>query len=242
MKICVVQSRSIKGDIPGNIGHHKQMVQLAVVNAAEMVIFPELSVTNYEPTLAKELATAKSDDRFNELQAMSDSEKVTIGIGVPTKNPEGIYITMVILQPNKPRETYSKKYLHVDEEPFFVSGKSSVTQLGEKKDIALAICYELSVPAHSEDAYRHGAKIYLVSVAKTANGMVKAMDTLSGIAIKYHMQVLISNAVGEADGDKMGGRSAVMNQEGVLLAQLDDSSEGILIYDTVTEDVLAKTL
>lgn len=242
MKICVVQSRSVKGDIRGNVEHHKQMVQLAVDNGAGIVVFPELSVTNYEPTIARELATTKDDGRFNELQAMSDTEKVTIGIGVPTKSPEGIYITMVILQPNKPRETYSKKYLHADEEPFFVSGKSSVTQLGDKKDIALAICYELSVPAHSEDAYKHGAKIYLVSVAKTANGMVRAMDSLSDIAVKYRMRVLISNAVGEADGDKMGGRSAVMDKDGLLLGQLDDSHEGLLIYDTVTEDVLAKTL
>ena len=53
MKICVAQTRPIKGDIQSNIDHHKQFINLAVANGASIIIFPELSLTGYEPKLSK---------------------------------------------------------------------------------------------------------------------------------------------------------------------------------------------
>ncbi len=55
---------------------------------------------------------------------------------------------MVLFQSHKARQTYSKKYLHPDEEDFFISGQSSTGLIVNKTNIALAICYELSVPEH----------------------------------------------------------------------------------------------
>jgi predicted amidohydrolase len=37
---------------------------------------------------------------------------------------------------------------------FFISGKNSTGLIGNKTNIALAICYELSVPEHSENALK----------------------------------------------------------------------------------------
>jgi predicted amidohydrolase len=182
MKICVAQTRPIKGDIPGNTADHLKLINLAVANDVEIIVFPELSITGYEPDLAKELATYPGDNRFDIFQKISDDSQLTIGIGVPIKTNSGITISMVIFQPYKPRELYSKKYLHSDEEQFFVSGQSSICLIGPKTNIALAICYELSVPEHSEKAFKSGAEIYLTSVAKTASGVEKAAESLSSIA------------------------------------------------------------
>src|SRR5215472_5074090 len=190
MRICVVQTRPVQGDIARNIVQHKKFLDLATPNGADIVIFPELSITGYEPTLAHELATIKDDPRFDDFQKIADTRKITIGIGAPTKHPSGIYISMVLFRPQTARETYSKKYIHADEEPFFVSGQSSIGLIGDKSNMALAICYELSIPEHSANAFKNGAKIYIASVAKTAGGVEKAVETLSGIANKYSMTVL----------------------------------------------------
>ncbi len=53
MKICVAQTRPVKGDIQGNIENHIKLIDLAVLNGADTIIFPELSITGYEPELAK---------------------------------------------------------------------------------------------------------------------------------------------------------------------------------------------
>ncbi len=188
MKICTAQTRPIKGNIQSNIDNHKKLIDLAISNRADIVIFPELSLTGYEPKLSKELATNQDDSRFDDFQKTSDAKQITIGVGVPTKSNTGICISMVIFQPYKAKQTYSKQYLHPDEEEFFISGQSFTGLKVNKTNIALAICYELSVHEHSENAFKSGAEIYIASVAKFVNGVDKAINRLSEIANKYSMQ------------------------------------------------------
>ncbi len=107
---------------------------------------------------------------------------------------------MIIFHPQKPRTIYSKKHLHPDEEVFFIQGNDISGLLEFKKNMALAICYELSVPDHAEKAYQCGAQIYLASVAKTVHGVEKSIPRLSEIANKYSMITLMANCVGEFDG------------------------------------------
>ncbi|MCW3119050.1 MAG: carbon-nitrogen hydrolase family protein [Chitinophagaceae bacterium] len=237
MKICVVQAKPIKGDIQLNIINHIKLINLAISHGAETIIFPELSLTGYEPGLSKDLATDKDDNRLDGFQRMSDEKKITIGAGIPIKNNTGICISMVIFQPHKTRQLYSKKYLHPDEEEFFISGQSSVDLTGNKINIALAICYEISVPAHPENAFKRGAAIYIASVAKSVTGVDKAIESLSGIAGKYSMTVLLSNCVGHCDNFESGGKTSILDNKGKLLGQLDDSHEGILLIDTDTQEI-----
>ncbi len=141
---------------------------------ANMLVFPELSITGYEPLLASELATTQDDERFNDFQLISNGSKVVIGLGAPIQAEAGVMIGMVIFQPNKPRQTYSKQYLHADELPFFVPGDTPFFLEGDKDKIALAICYELFVPEHAVGAVANGANVYLCSVAKTVAGAAES--------------------------------------------------------------------
>lgn len=242
MRICVAQTRPVKGDIPANINQHKRIIELAVSREADLIVFPELSLTGYEPELAKALAIYQDDPRLDEFQNLADTGQITIGLGLPTLNNAGICISMIIFQPGQPKLTYSKRYLHLDEEAYFVSCQSFTGLLGPKKNIALAICYELSVPEHSEKAFKDGAAIYIASVAKTARGVKKAEANLAAIAQKYGMTVLMSNCVGPCDGEEGGGKSSIWNKQGVLLGQLNDSAEGIAMIDTYSQGMLVLEL
>jgi len=242
MKICVVQTRPVKGDVQSNIANHKRLIDIAVSNGAEIIIFPELSITGYEPELAKELATDKDDGRFDDFQIISDAKQITIGIGMPIKNDSGICISLILFQPHTARQLYSKKYLHSDEEPFFVGGQNSIGLIGGESKTALAICYELSIPKHSADAFQRGAKTYIASVAKTADGVQRATKSLSNIAEQYAMTVLMSNCVGHCDNFESAGKSAAWNDKGLLVGQLSDTSEGIIIFDTETQETIEKPI
>lgn len=241
MKISLAQTRSFKGKIEQNIIHHKKFISVAASRQADLVIFPELSITGYEPSLASELATTKEDIRFNELQAISNDRKIVVGIGVPTAQPEGACISLVLFQPFKEKIVYSKKHLHVDEEPFFISGENFPVLQMNSLNIGLAICYEISVPEHAEEAFINKAGIYIASAAKTGAGTLKAYQTLPGIAQKYQVPVLYVNSIGPSDNFTAAGQSAVWDKHGNLLGQLDDISEGILMYDTET-DTISKTI
>lgn len=53
MKLCSAQIQPIKGDIDRNIQKHIFFINSAIENGADLIFFPELSLTGYEPTLAK---------------------------------------------------------------------------------------------------------------------------------------------------------------------------------------------
>lgn len=242
MKICVSQTRPIKGDIRSNIENHKELISLAVSGGADIIIFPELSLTGYEPELAKALATNQDDSRFDGFQKLSNRGKITIGIGIPTKNNADVSIGMALFQPNKGRQLYLKKYLHPDEEDFFVGGQNSKGLIVNRHKIALAICYELSVPEHAANAFKSGAEIYVASAVKSVTGIDKALARLSEIGNKYSMTVLLSNCIGQSGGYDCAGKTSIWNSKGLLVGQLNDTSEGILIVDTDTAEILKKTL
>jgi predicted amidohydrolase len=242
MKISIAQIRPIKGDISANIETHKQLIDLAISHKAAAIFFPELSVTGYEPELAKELAINEDDKALNGFQEISNKNKITIGLGIPTKTVSGIQISMIIFQPDMPRLTYSKQQLHADEFPYFVSGEKQLILTVADKKIAPAICYESLQIEHSHNVNKLGAEIYVASVAKSQNGIDKAMIHYPAIAKKFSMPVLVSNCIGYCDNFESAGKSAVWTKQGNLAGQLDGKLEGILIFDTETEEVIKQVL
>ncbi len=242
MKICIAQTRPFRGNIPANIERHIMFIESAINNKADTIMFPELSITGYEPRLAKQLATNMDDHRFDIFKDMSTQGGINICVGVPCLVNEGIQLGMIIFSAFRGAELYSKQYLHDDELPFFNAGPRRVLAFEQENKLSLSICYELSVPAHSQNAFEAGAEIYLSSVAKTADGVKKAAETLSGIARKYNMIVLMSNCVGHCDDFDGGGRSAAWNRQGELIAEMDATSEGMMIIDTESEKYVEVTV
>jgi len=242
MKICVAQTRSEKGDIQQNLNNHKAWIEIAVSEQADLITFPELSLTGYEPTLANELATDQNDTRLDFLQHTSDQNNIAISVGLPTKSKSAIFISMVIFLPNHTRQTYSKQMLHTDELPYFSPGDQQVLLTIKGSRIALAICYESLREEHSKLTNTLGANVYLASVAKSLRGIKKASIHYPRIAAQYSMPVLMANSVGACDRFESVGGSAVWNSKGKLVGQLDDRNEGLLIYDIETEQLTKRTI
>jgi len=200
MRICVAQTKSIIGDMSSNLERHKQSIRQAIANGADMIVFPELSLTGYNPRVSKALATTATDTRFDALQEISNENQITIGVGLPTRNNSAVCISMVLFQPHQPRQTYSKRSLHPDEEKFFIRGQNLNALSVGGTNVAFAICYELSIPRHAEQASEQGAEIYIASVAKSVCSVGKALERLREIASRHSMTVLMSNCVGTCDG------------------------------------------
>lgn len=233
MRIAVAQTAPLKGDISGNIARHLALIRIAAEEKADMIIFSELSLTGYEPSLASGLATVPEDPRFGVFQEQADTQRMIIGAGIPLKIGPGVSISMLLFSPGNPVEIYSKQYLHEDELPYFVPGITTARCIDQYR-VGLAICYELSVPEHSLNEFRKGKTIYIASAAKTKQGVERAHEQLKEIAVKYQMTVLLSNCTGICDGEIAGGRSAAWDRNGKMLGLMDDQQEGLLILDTIS--------
>jgi predicted amidohydrolase/predicted GNAT family acetyltransferase len=235
MKICIAQTKSIKGDVENNIKNHLQLIERAIALKSDLIIFPELSITGYEPELAKEFATNSQDTIFSPFQVLADKNNISIGIGMPTHVANRINISMLIFQPNNKSIMYSKQLLHVDELPYFVAGNSQTYLNIKNKKIAIGICYETLQAEHFIKAHHAGANIYIASVAKSKASIEKAYIHFPEMAKQFNTPILMSNSVGFCDNFLSRGQSAVWNKNGQLINQLDAENQGLLIYDTQLE-------
>ena len=233
MKICIAQTSSEKGNIQLNIQNHLELILRAIKHNADLIIFPELSITNYEPSIAKKLATAIDTSLFNPFQELADRNKITIGLGMPTKSADGINISMIIFQPHQKRAVYSKQILHSDELQYFARGIKQFFLNIKGKKIAVGICYETLQEEHFINAHHLGADIYIASVAKSKEGIEMAYKYFSKTAIEYKTPILMANCIGPCDNYISVGQSAVWNKQGQIIGELDDKNQGLLIYDAV---------
>ncbi len=234
MKIAAAQVRSLPGEIVRNVHRHCEVVQSAAVHGVDLIMFPELSLTGYEPSLASRLAIDESDACLQPLQEMSDRHDIVVAAGVSLRSERGVEIGMIWFQPGQPRQSYSKQILHADELPFFVCGSGQLIMSFNGIRVAPAICYESLQPEHTKQAAELGATVYLASVAKSASGVSMAFAHYPVMALEHRMTVMMANSVGRCDNFVAHGSSAVWTADGQLNAQLSLDQEQLLCYDMQT--------
>ena len=231
MRLAIAQIRSSPGDIAHNISKHLKAIDLAVISGARLIGFPELSLTGYEPTLAEALAFDISDRRLKVFETRSAELGISIGVGLPTKSDPNPRISQLFFNPDGNRVLYSKQTLHDDEKAFFREGEELVSMDIGLNTVVPAICYESLTPEHLDQALQRAATVYLACVAKPEQGVVFAHSYFPEAAKKSGLLVIMCNAVGPSDDFLSSGQSAAWDEQGNLLAMLDDSQEALLVID-----------
>jgi predicted amidohydrolase len=232
MKICAVQYRSVFDDLRANIERQLDFVQAAAKGGAELIFFPELSLTGYRPATAAACALEAADPALEVFQQASDSLSVRIAVSAPLKSNDGVRIGQWWFAPRQRRRTYAKQILHEDELPYFARGDAQLIVSAGARMIAPAICFESLQESHAARAAQLGANVYAASVAKSAAGIARARVHYPEIARRHGMFVVMSNSVGPVDDYLGAGGSAAWGPDGKLLAELDGNNEGLLIAET----------
>ena len=239
MKICLIQHSPKKGLIDNNIQEHLKLIDKALEHSSDMVVFSELSITGYEPTLAKKLALNTTDSVLKQFQHKADKSNITIAIGAPTLLNNELKISLIIFKPNCEISTYSKQILHEDEMPYFTCGIEQKYIEIDNEKIALGICYETLQKEHIEKIKQENATVYIASVSKPQRGITKAEQYFPSNAQKHQLPILMANSVGQYENFMSTGQSSIWNKHGNLISKLNDKSSGLLIYDTVSEQAFA---
>ncbi len=242
MRVAIAQTEPFKGNIEKNLENHLKWIKQAIQHNAHMVVFPELSLTGYEPDLAESLATNQDNTRLDEMQSLSDKNSITIGVGLPTRKERNVFVSMIIFQPHQERiTTYSKQYLYPPEKSIFTAGKNPLVLNLETEVVSPAICYEATIKAHCEYASQNNATIYIASVLSSVGGIDAELKKLSGIAKNKNMVTFMANYVGKSGGYECAGKSSVWNKNGELIGQLGDKEEGLIIFDTKSKEIITAT-
>ena len=236
MKIALAQIRSIPHDVEQNIRIHEEWIKKAAAENMDCIVFPELSVTGYEPNAAAGLSKAHQIKAIQHFEHLSKELNITALVGFPTMIKQELHISTLGFTPEN-SFIYSKQFLHSDEEPFFQPSANAAFWQWKHGRVGLGICYESLLDQHLLPLLEKKIDLYLISVAKTTNGMEKAGNHYSKIAGNNGLHVLVCNAVGNCTDFTNGGGSAVWNREGKQVMRLGKQEEALLCFDTTNESV-----
>ncbi|PHM46100.1 NAD+ synthase [Xenorhabdus mauleonii] len=232
LKIAAAQFNPASGDITENIKKHLQLISVAVNENADVIIFPELSLTGYEPEWARELAFIDSDPRWEPFSLIAQKHGITIIIGAPVKNGDDKpQIGLFIIQPSNPVSHYSKMHLHSGENEYFTAGSCEKVFQLDKHTLGLAICADTGIDSHASNTATAGASIYLASVLITGKGYIDDTIRLRNHAKSHGMVVIMANFCGLTGGWNTTGKSAIWDECGNLLIEAPENHACLVIAE-----------
>lgn len=236
MILAAAQIPSTSGDYDRSISTHLAFIDAAIQQKVDLLFFPELSLTGYEPAQAHDLALSAVDERLRVFQQRADSHGMTIMVGAPWRHEDAIKIGLFTFRPNEEKAIYAKRMLHEDELSVFSSGDAQLVCDLDGHTIVPAICYESVQPEHLDQAMALGANIYLSSVAKSTSGIVRCTAYFEKAAKEKGIPIMLCNAVGAASEFVNGGGSSIWNKKGERRMALSPIETGLLLYNLSTDE------
>lgn len=175
LTLAAAQTLSIAGDVEANIARHRVFMQAAAEQGVQLLVFPELSLTGYEPTLAADLAIAPDSPVLAPLREMARELQLTAVVGMPIRlAPQtDVLIGALVLGADGSLAVYTKQHLHPGEDVAFAAGQGGAALQWGNDRIALAVCADFSHASHPRQAAQAGANVYAAGVLISEGGYAK---------------------------------------------------------------------
>jgi len=226
--VAAIQSFSIKGDIAANVARHMALASQAAALGVRLALFPELSLTGYEPEIAGAKALRGDDPRLAPLAALAQRSAMIIVAGAPLRIDGALFIGALSFLPDGRVAEYTKQHLHDGEEAVFAAGHGGAALDVEAVPVALAVCADFTHASHAQAAAMAGARLYAASVLVSPGGYAKDSAILQGHATRHAMPVLMANHGGPTGGWQSAGRSALWDERGQLVVEAGEGEMLVL--------------
>jgi predicted amidohydrolase len=210
MDICAAQYCSVAGDLTANIASHERFMRQAAMQGVKFLLFPELSLTGYEPTLMHDLAQTPGVALLQPLRDLARQLEMTTVVGLPVRQADNdtIMIAALVLGSDGSGAMYTKQHLHVGEDAVFSAGNGGALVKTGGAPIALSICADFTHASHAQAAAQTGAVVYATSVLISEGGYSHDSELLQSYARDHSLGVLMANHGGPSGGWSCAGRSA----------------------------------
>lgn len=231
--IAAAQIASVRGDVSTNIETHARAIRFAAQHGVRVLVFPELSLTGYEPTLAAELAFTVDDSRLAPLAALACEHHLTFIAGAPLAAQPRPQLGALVFSETGELSRYSKIHLHAGEEAYFAPGATPLVLPRDPHKIGVAICADLTHASHPRACAALGADIYAAGVCLTHRGYDADAELMKAHAARHRMLAIMANYNRPTGGYDVAGKSAVWSPAGRRLAWADRSADALVIATRV---------
>jgi len=256
MKIALAQINPTVGDISGNVRKIREWIDKAAQQKADLVVFPELSITGYPPRDLVEQShfVKRNRQAVQELAQVITQPAVIVGYvdTNPSPGEKRLFNAAAFLSEGKIVAVRHKCLLPAydvfDESRHFAPGLSNEPVPFQGQRIGLHICEDMwHVPEvwpetpYRQDPVAHlakrGADIFInISSSPFHCGKTRLrLDLVRHHVAKHKKPFLFVNQVGGNDEVLFDGHSFALGSEGHLYAQAKGFAEELLVVDTETK-------
>ena len=246
LKLALAQINTRLGDIQANLEKHLDYVRQARSAGADLLVFPELSLTGYVlQDLASSVALRPDADDpiFRPLLEASQGIDLVVGF-VNEDERHRFFISAAYLARGQVLHVHNKVYLPTyglfDEGRFFAWGDSIRafdTRFGR---MGILICEDFWHASPPYLLWLDGADLLLLTSASPGRGLTQAPELESAHWVEHINQAYASlfttfvahaNRVGYEDGLNFWGGSTVFDPDGNLLGKGPYHEEALTLVD-----------
>jgi len=246
IKIALAQFNTKLGDIQANLEKHLATIQEAKSQEADLLIFPELSLTGYalqDLVVTTALRPHQADPVFSELLRASKEIDLMIGF-VHEDRRHRFYIASAYLSDGKISHIHNKVYLPTygmfDEGRYFAWGDSVRAFNTRFGRVGMLICEDFWHASLPYLLWLDGADILLFASASPGRGLNQdprlsssewVEHTNRAYAGMFTTFVAHANRVGYEDGLNFWGGSTIYDPNGDLVIRAPDFTEALTVAD-----------
>jgi predicted amidohydrolase len=246
IKIALAQFNTKLGDVPANLEKHLDLIDEARQGGADLVVFPELSLTGYallDLAVDTAIRPHQDDPVFNELLAASQDLDLMFGF-VHEDRRHRFHIASAYLSGGKTRHIHNKIYLPTygmfDEGRFFAPGDSVRafdTRFGR---VGMLICEDFWHASLPYLLWLDGADMLLFASASPGRGLTQDPRLSSSGWVEHTNRayaglftnfVVHANRVGYEDGLNFWGGSTIFDPNGDLIVRAPDFEPALIITE-----------
>ncbi len=253
MKIAVAQIDAAVGNLEKNIRRHVGFIKRAISKEADVVVFPELSLTGYSvKDLNWDMAVSvAAPAAFKELAKLSKEITIIAG-GVEEGDNFGLYNAAFVFEDGEVysghRKIYPPTYGMFEEMRYFSPGKSVRGFQSKHGKLGILICEDLWHISLPYILASEGAEV-IIAIAASPTRISGAGEKLPNAVIntehhKTYARLLSSyvvfvNRVGIEDGINFWGGSEVVDPSGEVIAAAKLFDED-LVYAELNPDAVRR--
>ncbi len=246
LKIALAQINTHLGDVNTNLEKHLELIQKAQGAGAQLIVFPELSLTGYclQDMVPNVVHKASSNDPvFGPLLAASHKSDIVVGY-VDEDPRHRFFISSAYLSGGQVLHIHHKAYLPTyglfDEGRFFDWGDSIQAFDTTFGRMGILICEDFWHASPPYLLWLDGADIFLLTSASPGRGLRSepvlesarwVEDINRAYASLFTTYVVHSNRVGYEDGLNFWGGSTIYNPNGELVAKAPYFEESMLLSE-----------
>jgi predicted amidohydrolase len=244
-KIALAQISCTQGDKEENLKKMARTAAKATKQGAELVVFPELSLTGYViRDQIYELAERIPGPSIRRMEKMAKETRTHIIFGMPElseKTQATLHNTAVFISPDGFVGKYRKMYLpthSVFEEKRYFRPGYQITALDTKLGkIGLIICYDVYFPEVTRLTRLKGAQM-IVCISASPGVRRTFFEVLTAArAIENTAFLAFVNLVGVEDGLQFWGGSRLIGPNGKILAQATYDEEDLVVSEVNYADI-----